>query len=486
MIENNDNLEKYFRSQFNKNPEPAPWNTPDEAVWEQIASTLKHKENKSHKLIWIPILSSLILLGILLFTLALNTSKNSIIEKLQIELVQCQNNTSSDLMLSDNKQQLKKDEDTRQFKKPEGNPSFYLSVPQLKSNKNEKITFGVTEKLIDKSFHSLHNDQSENSDFQNQVKAQSYPQEDSAKALINLKSDFSDNSSSDRYNSQITGTDSTQLMKADFILISVHDDVPDTINKKKSYSNSIGLAFGTTHWFGRSTGISGSNTSFQNEYYTPSFHTGIALRKKLSDRLTLESGVSMLKRSLHTSYLIGVHYAHQNESIAPDGSIDYHLDHNLETGMGTINVEMLLNREESAQVMQDELVNMEFSVKSEGTIIEWPANLLWHPISKSGLYINVGVVSQLVLDRSIEVTNYLSHHDIVHEKHAGVKFTEYNYTNLTLAGNFGAGYNLMIGKSWSLNIGASYRKALISSYKTDQSKLRIDQLHSGLAIFKSF
>jgi hypothetical protein len=467
MIENNNNLEKYFRSQFNRNPEPEPWNTPDEKVWEQISHTLQHKENKPRNLIWIPILSSFILLGMLLLALTRIISKNEIIEKLQSDLMECQTVSSSGLGMINNANQIT---ETANEKKLTDKKSFYRPIPKPKSKKNVIPAISDKEEIGDKSFYYPNNNHSDIISDQNLSNVQNSLISDSATEAIILTNAFNDDSNSDIHGNYIIETDSYQLMNMDSNLISEQEEEPETINIDKSFLTAIGFTSGTTNWFSRNTGNAGSNTFVQNEYFTSSLHAGLVIRQKISDRFTIESGINLLKRSLNTSYLLGVHYAHQNESIAPDGSIDYHLDHNLETGMGTIDVEMLLNREKATQVMPDEMVNMEFSVRSTGTIIDWPVNLLWYPIKKSGLYINAGLVSQLVMDRNIEVTNYLSHHNIVHEKDAGVKFRESNYTNLTLAVNFGAGYNMGLGNSWSLNIGGSYRKALISSYKTDKSK----------------
>lgn len=43
LMEDNDNLEKYFRDKFNQDIKPDDWNIPDDDVWQHIDANIPKK-----------------------------------------------------------------------------------------------------------------------------------------------------------------------------------------------------------------------------------------------------------------------------------------------------------------------------------------------------------------------------------------------------------------------------------------------------------
>jgi hypothetical protein len=91
LMEDNDNLEKYFRDKFNQDIKPDDWNIPDDDVWQHIDANIPKKERRR---IWafLPfILAGLAILSAVALGLD-NYNKNNRINELQRELERCGNN----------------------------------------------------------------------------------------------------------------------------------------------------------------------------------------------------------------------------------------------------------------------------------------------------------------------------------------------------------------------------------------------------------
>lgn len=483
MKEPNDNFEKYFRQQLNKKVDPEPWNTPDDAVWENIASAIKNQTPERKLWLWIFPLGFAMLAGIT-FTFNEIKSKDHTIKNLRLQIENCQqslHNMPAEIIQE------------RTFLPPQQNEHILNSGDHAAiSGRNFKTGIIKRKALSENILHNSATEWSDNDNGANKeghvttivdsadMKVYDYEEYEliATKEVddipILMAGFFADNLEKETDNA-------TAVVSNEEILLPVNS--PSASVHKKGLS--IGIHSGVGNFIQRISGINSPDLISGKEYFDKSIYTGISVRKKITGSLSLETGLNYISRNYNSAFLLNIPYQHHNENPANDGSIDYHLNHNLNSGLGAISVEMWMNRASNTQVNPGEIVEMEFTAQSSVKMMEIPLNLLWKPLKKSGLYISSGLNAQFVLDRNIEVAKYLSHHNVVHEKHAETKYIEDNYTNFTITGILGAGYDLKVGQNWTVSVGANYQRAINPAYKSTGKELFVDQISSGIKFLRS-
>ncbi|MBK8622197.1 MAG: hypothetical protein IPN79_10645 [Saprospiraceae bacterium] len=89
-MDDNQNIEKFFRDKFNQPVKPDKWNIPDDAVWSGISSELDKNQKTNKRFPWLPlVIASLVLLSGILSYHSYQQKQN--IAELQSALQLCNN-----------------------------------------------------------------------------------------------------------------------------------------------------------------------------------------------------------------------------------------------------------------------------------------------------------------------------------------------------------------------------------------------------------
>ncbi|MBK8818567.1 MAG: hypothetical protein IPN49_05515 [Saprospiraceae bacterium] len=142
-MNDNHNIEKFFRDKFNQLIRPEYWNTPDDSIWENISSELEKKGKVKKLFHWMPfILGACIFfsgcLGYLFF------KQKQEISNLETALFACKENQESQKFTSiDNQKEIKKVplvQNIRQISKENTASDFHKNIPELRKLYQEMLS----------------------------------------------------------------------------------------------------------------------------------------------------------------------------------------------------------------------------------------------------------------------------------------------------------------------------------------------------------
>ena len=478
MEDSNNNLEKFFRDRFNQRIEPQDWNIPDNEVWDSIASEI-NKEDKRRRVGILPIIlvGSSILLS--LFMGIDNYNKSKSIASLQKELQECSNQTvisngDDNTVKKDVKNEVKSqdhasvavnahnqsiqltslDNSGNDKKISKKNKSSKASAPNIINTKNKEIELN--------NFQVMDlNEPLEVSNLASRIPAQM-----AYLPTLNNNFLFKQNSS------------------LSLELPVVQENLPPKLKSNNGFS--FGPSMQYIFWQDNSKGSFNNPLSelLVKEETSPSIALGIAVTKKLSNRLVLNTGLLYYQRNQTSTYLIELPYS-VDEEINVGTEFENRFSHSLPTGLGDINTSLVLSRSINSPVSNNEKVILDFSLQNHTKALALPLTLSYY-LNKSGegFYVQGGLLNELIIQNEIREVNTESHHTFVKDKSIAVNYNKSQVNKFNVSTVVGIGYEKEIFKGIGISLSANYGFALTNTFATPNYQHKIDQLGLQMMVVK--
>ncbi|HMR89378.1 MAG TPA: outer membrane beta-barrel protein [Saprospiraceae bacterium] len=480
-MEDNNNLEKFFRDKFNQRIEPQDWNIPDNEVWDSIASEI-NKEDKRRRVGILPIIlvGSSILLS--LFMGIDNYNKGKSIVALEQELKDCAH--QSDLTA---KEADRTEERPIAKEIVSSEQNFHLSQPnnvfkhKSLGQNNGRESIGKSNKPTTNLITNNNSVESLEGTEVNQI------------GVKNSSSNNSDNESA------------TPILLPLFPMLPILDygvlksqkvekiaDLPfvtESIIPKKETNGAF--AFGAVaqyiHWQDKVKG------SFNNplegllvkEVTSPSLALGLAINKKINNHLVLNTGLMYYERNQTSKYEINLPYSTVDE-INVGSEFENKFSHSLPTGLGNVNTNLVLSRSISSPVTNNENVYLDFSLQNHTKALTLPLTLSYY-INKSGegFYVQGGLFNEFIIQNEIREVNTESHHTFVKDKSISVDYNKSQINKVNTSALIGIGYEKEILKGIGISLSTNYGFALTNTFATPSYQHKIDQLGLQVMVMKN-
>jgi len=543
LMEDNDNLEKYFSDKFNQDIKPDDWNIPDDDVWQHIDANIPKKERRR---IWafLPfILAGLAILSAVALGLD-NYNKNNRINELQRELDRCGKNDNeidksigsltplpNDNNLDNRKEQqnqvLIENNVSPQNEKPNNsklnskvNTSKKLNnklEPNLSSERSPsdkmKSTIGQESSkkelsaVISSEKYAVNGVINTNSKDQNNLKSLS--QEDANKATslnpsmyertplnsgivkINPRESANQLVVLPTLNSYVISNNNStnDVITPQNILNFDHPETKENLVKESRQRNKIwiGPVVGYNVWNDRISGeyIDPLTELLINEKTSNSVSLGLAFGRQISPKIVLNASVNYYSRKRSSTYDINLPYSTVDEISAGD-DFENHFQHSLPTSLGNISTELILARSKNSSVQNNENVNLELSLDNLMKVISIPLTAQFFvKEAGKGLYFQTGIINEFILKNEIADISTLSHHNLVHDKSISISYqpSQVNKFNMRLLA--GLGYQQELTRGISLALFANYGYALTNTFKRNTYQHKIDQIGMGIGLYKT-
>ncbi|MBL7831055.1 MAG: hypothetical protein JNK41_08525 [Saprospiraceae bacterium] len=476
-MEDNNNLENFFKNKFNQKIEPEEWNTPDDDVWNNISNQLPEKSKKRKYGILPFILFSFPILLCLFLGLD-NYKKQQDISRLKDELQAC------------------------------GSSEHQIYKPLTENKRHETVKTA----LIDKNTIN-DNDVPNNMPASNLHSAGSlskYTRKTLSDSPLNTEKNkigFIDVSKKRTYDSDtsqisegfqeyiyqipsIPALDIRNALNPNSIVIPTKLSSMDISSKQKSNRPTnkklaIGPILGHYNWFDIKTGnIENPLSEFLiKEQTSPSFAAGFSIGKTLSKHFTFNSGIQYLQRNQNSHYALKLPYSTAEEK--PDGSeLENEFAHNLPTGLGSISTNLVLSRNINSPVNNNEEVNLEFSISNQTKALVIPLTLSYFPtLAGNGFFILGGFANEFIVENRIREISSESHHTFVKVKSLAVDYNANQINRFNLSALAGVGYQKEIYKDINFGLSVNYGIALTNTFATQNYKHRIN--FAGIQILLS-
>ena len=543
LMEDNDNLEKYFSDKFNQDIKPDDWNIPDDDVWQHIDANIPKKERRR---IWafLPfILAGLAILSAVALGLD-NYNKNNRINELQRELERCGNNDNEvdksigSLTPSPKEQNLDNRKEQQNQVLIENNVSPQNEKPN-NSKLNSKVNFNnnpnnklESNRFSERSASGIMVSTERQERIENEFAVVNSSDKIQQNAAINTKSNTQnsinplpkdvvntassrDPSSSERtpLNSEnininpgeranqlpvlpslnsyvISSIDpANNLITPENVLIVGQQESKDIFKKEASTRNKvwIGPVVGYNVWNDRISGeyIDPLTELLINEKTSNSLSFGLTFGKQISPKIVLNASVNYYSRKRNSTYDINLPYSTVDEISAGD-DFENHFQHSLPTSLGNISTELILARSKNSSVQNNENVNLDLSLENIMKVISIPLTAQFFvKEAGNGLYFQTGILNEFILKNEIADISTLSHHSFVHDKSISISYqpNQVNKFNMRLLA--GLGYQQELTRSISLALFANYGYALTNTFKRNTYQHKIDQIGMGIGLYKT-
>jgi Outer membrane protein beta-barrel domain len=469
-MEDNNNLEKFFRDRFNQRLEPQDWNIPDNEIWDGIASEIS-KDDKKKRVGILPILivGASILLGTWLsFD---NYQKGKDIASLQQELEQCANQSNHVIT-------------SEAIEEKSGSyvTNSHANLPEVsnQSKNTQQNSYFNNKPKINKENHT------------------SRRKEEVATDLMNIESTSIPNS--DNETSQIkeeTGFLATPLLNGlnfkDLKSLNTPEvfDIPMAIKPIKPVGvKTKGIVFGPViryiHWHDKVKGSFDNPLSelLVKEETSPSIALGIALTKTLSDRMIINTGIQYYQRNQTSQYEINLPYSTINE-ISVGTEFENRFSHSLPTGLGNINTNLVLSRSNNSNVANNENVYLDFSLQNHTKALAIPLTVSYYlNKSRDGFFVQGGLFNEFIIQNEIREVDTESHHTFVKDKSIVVDYNKSQVNKVNVSTILGIGYEKELIKGIGISLSANYGFALNNTFATQNYQHKIDQLGLQMMVVK--
>lgn len=476
----NKNLEQFFNKIFNTDIPREDWNTPDPAVWDNIENQLDRK-NKDRRVLLL-ILPWLLLLGSLSFSaISWNASKQNTqkIKELENIIVDCQQKSTQPYTIT-----------TSQT----SNSTIISpkSVAALPSTSNDKA---VAKQKANKSASATNS-------YKN-ISTIAYPSTfEFPKSLLqeegpNVGSESVAMLSAPPVEQMRLERRIFPISTIDFRAIHpIYDSplldrqIPEIhTNKLVNAKFQIGMTADYYHWIDIVQGSLQAplNELLVSENTRPSAAIGVKASYQLTNKLTVNTGISYNKRKQYSAYLLHLPYSTTMETQDPDGTYANHFNHSLPTGLGNVNTFVTLARAQGNTISDNQIIDVDFSFDHESTSLFVPIGLsyfLQRP--NNGFYVYGGLLQEWRLSNKISNVYSLSHHSAVKEKdfHADIEMSTKNAYQLYT--QFGLGYQKEISKNLHFNAMGQYGVGLTNVFTDGSYAHSLNYLNISASICKSF
>lgn len=475
------NFEKYFRQQYGKNIPKDSWNTPSDAVWDNINQQLGHQRSRSGWVLFI-ILGSLILLGSLGFLMWNNHNKNLLIKELQNQLSDCQELSSYNI--------------------PAQNEEAVLSVSHADVPAHSETP---ETPLVTRSEVNINSGNSPMSHNGNHV----------SKLIKNPRlplNDFAENttvmtSQTDRSVDGLTLGEETErgLISEIQVLPAINstlfasrtfdaDKKALSLHMKKDVQNmderkfEMGVAYGLISWQNRQNGQleNDLNEILIHERLSVSSAIGAAFQYKLNEKWSLSSGVNYFSREMTTMYHVDLPYDSQNE-IVNGNEYENTFEHSLPTGWGNVNTTLILSRVLNSSLTGNDFVPVDMSIRHKLHSAELPLMVQYFPWGReNGLFMNAGLNTEWIWSEGTTQMISKSHHNTIKEKDTHSSFDTKQIHNWLFSATLGAGWHRNLNKHIGLRVLAEYGVGLNPVARVENYSLNLDRAGISAAVFYQF
>ncbi|MBK8604088.1 MAG: hypothetical protein IPN87_13845 [Saprospiraceae bacterium] len=487
-MEDNDNLEKYFRDKFNQDIKPDDWNIPDDDVWQHIDANIPKKERRR---IWafLPfILAGLAILSAVALGLD-NYNKNNRINELQRELERCGNNDN----------EVDKSIGNRFSERSAS--GIMVSTERQERIENEFAVVNSSDKIQQNAaINTKSNTQNSINPLPKDVVNTASSRDPSSSERTPLNSENININPGERANQLpvlpslnsyvISSIDpANNLITPENVLIVGQQESKDIFKKEASTRNKvwIGPVVGYNVWNDRISGeyIDPLTELLINEKTSNSLSFGLTFGKQISPKIVLNASVNYYSRKRNSTYDINLPYSTVDEISAGD-DFENHFQHSLPTSLGNISTELILARSKNSSVQNNENVNLDLSLENIMKVISIPLTAQFFvKEAGNGLYFQTGILNEFILKNEIADISTLSHHSFVHDKSISISYqpNQVNKFNMRLLA--GLGYQQELTRSISLALFANYGYALTNTFKRNTYQHKIDQIGMGIGLYKT-
>ncbi len=546
-MEDNNNLEKFFRDKFNQKIEPQDWNIPDNDVWENIESNIPPKGKKRRFGILPFILAGALLL--LSFFLAYdNYKKGENIVDLEQELKNCGDNIGNieNELKASGTIDLESDNLTKNsvIDEQKSSEKSNLEIGDISVNRNDPKTPITSEKKAnsDQNLSEIIKESTSNKSFekkstksdistQNQTNSEENVAKNSQKGAgeeQNQSNSTSNSIISKDLNSKISNNSSENinyegldnLVKTDqpergqsienreFISISNLPSLSFNVLKSESLSPEINLSLKTKiidpfklpsnslkigpaaqyiQWQSKTQGSFDNPLSelLVNEKTSPSIAIGIGLNKKIGQKLVLNTGLLYYQRNQSSQYAINLSYSTIDE-ISVGSNLENRFEHSLPTSLGSIDTRLVLARIVDSPVSNNENVYLDFSLQNHTKALSLPLTLSYF-INRAGngLFVHAGIMNEFIIENSIEKIYTQSHHTYVKDKSIEVDYQTSQINRFNVSSILGIGYEKTFFQDISVSLSANYGFALTNTFATENYRHKINHFGLQLMVLKS-
>lgn len=469
-MEDNNNLEKFFRDRFNQRLEPQDWNIPDNEIWDGIASEIS-KDDKKKRVGILPILivGASILLGTWLgFD---NYKKGKDIASLHQELEQCANQSNQVIASQIEEEKsgsnginslAKLSEVNKQIENQVQNAAFNNKQKINKQNHTLTKSVAVTSGVINVESTSIQNSDNEASQIKEEKGFLAIPWLNG----LNFK--------------DLESLNTPELF-----------DIPMVIKPIKPIGvKTNGFVFGPVvryiHWQDKVKGSFDNPLSelLVKEETSPSIALGLALSKNLSDRMILNTGIQYYQRNQTSQYEINLPYSTNNE-ISVGTEYENRFSHSLPTGLGNINTNLVLSRSINSNVANNENVYLDFSLQNHTKALAIPLTVSYYlNKSRDGFFVQGGLFNEFIIQNEIREVDTESHHTFVKDKSIVVEYNKSQVNKVNVSTIVGIGYEKELIKGIGISLSANYGFALNNTFATQNYQHKIDQLGLQMMVVK--
>lgn len=466
-MDDNQNIEKFFRDKFNQPVKPDKWNTPEDTVWQGISSELDKNSKTNKRFPWLPlVIASLVLLSGIL-------SYHSYQQKQNIAELQ------SALQLCNNTQTLQNDTAIIQNQQPKETEKINaVATPPATNNFRKNSAFSPSANRS-------------NSFIRQNVSPESKELmviEDTPVENLNVPLVVDEKNDTPVFPSQLISS-GPFIQYPEIGLIKPLLLLPKNpqINKESSSCDIyIGPSAGVYYWMDRKKGsfthplselLIGEKTEISSLF-------GIKTNVKLSERWSFSGGLEYYRRNQQSQYQVDLPYSTSTEMLSGN-DYENQFRHSLPTGLGNVSTYLILSRSTGSAVNENENVLLDFSMDNVSDILSIPLAVEYFPLTQGeGLFFSGGVRTEVVLNNRISDVTIQSHHSAIKNKHFSVDYDILQMNNLNLSITTGIGYKKVFWNDFMFSTEVQYGKALNPVYRTENYRHDIDYISGQISISK--
>lgn len=465
-MEENQNIEKFFRDKLNQPVRQERWNSPDDSVWTNIASTLDNDKEKK-RFLAVNRIFILFLLASLLTSAGFHLSQQKRIKDLHQQIAACDNAEELEAAgMSNVNNQITQSEITKT------EPSLYkkqeISKPYVRGN----ISSNRVNEVL--SPHNKNTLPTENiNSAENQIQSANFVEEFPFQHKLSVN---------------------TLIAPPVSLLNSIInlDENPGVVviqkpNRVKRHDKTfLGLSLASVIWLDREQGTMMNPLSellIEEKTYNSTV-AGLQLSRQLNEKWSVTGGLEYYRRTQHSLYSIALPYSKDTELDA-GSNYENHFQHSLPTGLGNVNTFLVLARSRESEMTNNEIVSLDFAMNQQASVLCIPVGITYFPSGeKFGPFINGGLRTELVMDTRVADINLRSYHPLVQENHINVEYNNLQMNKLNLSLTLGLGYQLPVWRDIHVSGMIQYGQALNPVFRSENYIHDIHSLHGQLVVLK--
>lgn len=525
-MEQNNNIEKFFKKKFSDPVNEQDWNTPPDDTWDNILDGLEEKPKKKRRIIYIPWLFGGLALIITAYLFINNENQNARIETLENQINDFSQNSNdqiknidqqnpSDQELSSNNQNNNKQNIKNENIDQTGSNKTISRINKNLADGSKKVSSSNTQtsnqrtqqiaakQSVDGTISIAGNNNNRNNTPSSPpVNSNSTNNIQATVGLLDtieqdnlIKSNSTDFDRAGLANNSILDLDMLKGLMLAQMLIPIEDrtrikltnPVPERLIVHQKQVFQYGVFVRQNNWMDRNSGqfdnpLEGLLTQ---ENTLNSVAVGIYGSMNLSKKWTANIGVLYNQRDHESSYFIQLPFSTNTETLDSEGELINAFQHSLPTSLGDVQTDVILSRSQSSSISNNEIVDIDLSFKNKTRSIIIPVSASYFPKgANNGLYFSGGLLNEIILSNQLNGIQSESHHDTVNDKSIVIQYNDDQQNSYGLGASFGLGYVFNLKNDFNLMLGANYDFALTSNYINNGYQHKIDNISIGLGFTK--